>query len=133
MRPPRFLPLLSCQTLILCVLLTACGSGDSPKVANFDGLRDHLLSLSGSDYKIVQILDEGGLLRVNLVLVPVPDTESEVKRRAMDTLQRFQSEVGKNLRLAVWVYAEDEETCQGMAFYSPVTESYQFKSAEELP
>jgi hypothetical protein len=55
-----------------------------------------------------------------------------VKRRTLNALMEIQTLIGTTDRLAVWAYEDDQRTVQGMAFYSPLSERYHFKTAGEL-
>lgn len=83
------------------------------------------------DYEIIEVHDEGGVIRVGVALHSSP-AGGELKRTTLNILHEIQAVIGTDDRLAVWTHNPHDHQVQGMAFYSPLTETYHYKPADEL-
>ena len=87
------------------------------------------------DYQLHSVQDHSGVLRVNILLVPPPSTEEELRMRALSALYDVQSLVGKEKTVGVWAgnaMGQDQLTLLGVAFYSSITKNLSFQTAEEI-
>jgi hypothetical protein len=93
---------------------------------------DRITRNPSTDFEVMEVLNEMESVRVNIRLTPASSAQAELKRRTLNALYSIQSVIGKDHRLSVWTYSNEASTTQGMAFYSPLTESYVFKSSTDL-
>ena len=125
------LPLLIFQS-IFQVDLTRGSGEDAAALAEIER---QLSQNPRKDYQLHSVQESGGVLRVNIFLVPPPSTEEELRMRTLNTLYDVQALVGKEKTVGVWVGespGQDPLTLLGVAFYSSITETPTFKSAKEI-
>ena len=89
-------------------------------------------SIQSPDFDVFRIEDEDGAIRVSLTLVASEVSDVDTRRETINALLKIKTMLDNNQRLAIWSYAADEKTVLGMAYYSPLTEDYHYKSAGEL-
>ena len=120
--------------LVILFLAFACVDTHPPITENaeFEVKRSAIAEIESPDFRVLQVRDEDGAIRVEVTLTPPAATESETHRRTLNTLMEIQTVAGNSDRLAVWTYQDNQQEVQGMAFYSPLSEQYHFKSAGEL-
>jgi hypothetical protein len=120
--------------LAIFFLASSCISSQSPASSSteFENKKKAVLELRSSEFEILQIREEGEAIRIDLALSPPALTESETRRRTLNALMEIQALIGGTDRLAVWSYKPNRQTIQGMAFYSPISEQYHFRTAGEL-
>jgi hypothetical protein len=88
--------------------------------------------IQSPNFEVFEIADEDGAVRISLTLVPSPSSAADIRRETINALLEIKSRLDDKKRLSVWSYETDHQTVQGMAYYSPVTEQYHYKSAGEL-
>lgn len=81
---------------------------------------------------MLDVSREGPAVRCDVAVLKTPSTESELRRLAYNVAGEIQGTLGRERHLAVWIFADDGEALLGVAFYSPLTESFQFRTTEEL-
>ncbi|HLV00430.1 MAG TPA: hypothetical protein VKZ59_04135 [Acidobacteriota bacterium] len=106
-------------------------SGVSEAIPQFELKKNQIEGIEATDYEILEVKDEGGVIRIDVSLNEAT-SEGETKRRTLNILHQVQAMVGTDDRLAVWAFLPEKQESVGMAFYSPLTETYHFKSADEL-
>ncbi len=136
--------------VILPVLVIAVGlpafifysifSGDpSPEmrpIANFETYQRDITRLSNDRYQVLGVIDQEGLLRVNVWFENPLSSRAEVRIQALNTLYDVQSVVGRKLSASVWIYrapVAERSALQGLAFFRALTGQTVFKHADELP
>ena len=121
--------------LVILILAIACAEPLPPSAngAEFLAKKTAVFELQSPSFRVLQAKEESGAIRVEVVLTPPTTNESETRRRVLNALMEIQTKIGKLDRLAVWAYGKDQQEIQGMAFYSPISEQYHFKTAGELP
>ena len=122
---------------LLCwlpLLLQCSGNAPEPEAAPAltELLDQRIRALSDDGFEVSHISSEGRALRIDIALKEIPESEAETRQRTLDALHVFQRVVGDSQHLAVWAYAGNPLTVQGMAFYSSISEQYVFKAAGEL-
>ena len=120
--------------LVILFLAFACADPHPPltKNAEFEVKKLSVAKIQSPDFRVLQVREESGAIRVEVMLTPSTTSESETRRRTLNALMEIQTTIGNTDRLAVWAYQEDQQKVQGMAFYSPLSEQYHFKTAGEL-
>jgi hypothetical protein len=128
--------------LVLVGLLLFCttSSEDSPpsfgKLEGFDRYRDRITQWRDSEYQVLGVVDEGLMIRVNLMDSRRREEQSPAIRvRTLNALYRIQSLIGTDVSASVWLYrsrdARDTDLL-GMGFYHALTETTVFKRPEEI-
>lgn len=123
--------------MLILFAFTSCGSSDtvpsgvSEAIPQFELKKNQIEGIEATDYEILEVKDEGGVIRIDVSLNEAT-SEGETKRRTLNILHQVQAMVGTDDRLAVWAFLPEKQESVGMAFYSPLTETYHFKSADEL-
>jgi hypothetical protein len=116
--------------LLLCC---ACGTADSAvseeSLGNDGGL---LLDVQWERFRMLDVSREELAVRCDVAVLEAPSTESELRRLAYNIAGEIQALLGRERHLAVWIFGPDGETLLGVAFYSPLTESFQFRTTQEL-
>ena len=105
-------------------------------IANFENYQKDITRLSNDRYQVLGVIDEGGLLRVNVWFQNPLSSRSEVRIQALNTLYDVQSLVGRKLSASVWIYrapVAERSALQGLAFFRALTGQTVFKHADELP
>lgn len=97
-----------------------------------DQKRAQIETLEEKGFQLMDILSEDLAIRINVRLDAPLASETETRRRLHNILYQVQSLVGHDDHVAVWGYGSDSSSLQGMVFYSPISESYHFKSPGEL-
>ena len=105
-------------------------------IANFENYQKDITRLSSDRYQVLGVIDQGGLLRVNVWFQNPLSSRSEVRIQALNTLYDVQSVVGRKLSASVWIYrapAAERSALQGLAFFRALTGQTVFKHADDLP
>ncbi len=105
-------------------------------IANFENYQKDITRLSSDRYQVLGVIDQGGLLRVNVWFQNPLSSRSEVRIQALNTLYDVQSVVGRKLSASVWIYRApiaERSALQGLAFFRALTGQTVFKHADELP
>jgi hypothetical protein len=120
--------------LAIVFLAAACATAHPPDSSDgtFGRKQELILEFRSSEFEVLRVVEEDGAVRVDLTLTPPPLNGPETRRRALNALTEIQALIGYDDRLAVWVYQPVPKALQGMAFYSPLSEQYHFKTAGEL-
>jgi len=120
--------------LAIIFLASACATAQPPGPSDgaFESKQKLILEFRSKEFEVLQVVDEDGAVRVDLTLTPPPLNGSDTRRRTLNALAKIQTLIGHDDRLAVWAYQSAPKTLQGMAFYSPLSEQYHFKTAGEL-
>ncbi len=101
----------------------------------FDEYQRQIGTYSSPDNEVLGVIDEGGQIRVN-VLVRNPSSDAlDTRIQATNLLYDMQSLVGREISISVWTYRSEAARpgdLLGMAFFRSLTEQQGYKSAEEL-
>ncbi|MFQ5740696.1 MAG: hypothetical protein ACE5JX_16960 [Acidobacteriota bacterium] len=122
--------------LVLYTLFYRGGEVQAPSIEGFSSYESEIMELRSDHYRVLGVEDEGGWLRVNVVLTSLPTDRLEARMQATNALYDVQSLVGRELSASIWAYSSDKiekSNLKGMAFYHALTEQYNFKTADELP
>lgn len=87
------------------------------------------------DYRLHSAQTARGAVRVNIVLVPAPADEEEVRLRTLNALYDIQAILGKDQTISVWASApkdQDVLTLLGVAVFSSMTDRQSFQSSREI-
>lgn len=128
---------LGLSSILFLFAFSSCNQGGSglpeatESIPQFELRKDQIERIETKDYEIVEVQDEGGVIRVDVSL-PSPVSGGELERTTYNILHEIQAEIGMDDRLAVWTHHGEDRQLMGMAFYSPLTETYHFKTADEL-
>ena len=112
-------------------------SGPAPnlKIAGCDDLRQSIIEMQPTNYRIHSVQNDRGVVRVNIVLAVPPLNDEDIRIATLNALYDLQSAIGRKETLSVWSASEEtpgQLQFQGMAFFSATTENTHFKSASEL-
>lgn len=128
-----------CGLSLPLLLLPLLSCGQSPNefgtVEGFQELKDILLRTHG-DYQVLDVIDEGRMLRVDITPEILPADRFETRIQATNILYDLQTHTGKDLSVSVWLYRSSrrqDADLLGMAFYHALTEQVVFKTPEEIP
>jgi hypothetical protein len=111
-----------------------------PEFGTVQGFEDHQRRIlqraeSSSTYRVLDVIDEGRVIRVNVLVLDADADDFAVKAEVTNVLLDLQTAVGIYTSLSAWAYREGQATQEnllGMAFYHAMTEQTIFKSPEEL-
>jgi hypothetical protein len=125
------------KNTLLAVFALICACSDSamdsqdrsPESNRYGSL---MKSIQSSKFDVFRIEDEDGAIRISLTLLSSEASKVDTRRETINALLEIKAMLDNNQRLAVWSYAADQKTVLGMAYYSPLTEEYHYKSAGEL-
>lgn len=127
---------LSLFFILIPLALNSCNTEESGSsvpaevIPEFEVKKGQIEGMQPEDYEVIQVQDEGGVIRVDVSLHS-SSTGGELKRMVLNMLHEIQAVIGSDDRLAVWAHDSHDEL-QAMAFYSPLTETYHYKTADEL-
>ena len=110
-------------------------SSPVPDIEGFAEVEKQLSQLDQADFRIHSIQNDGGVLRLNIVLNALSSSPEEVRMRTFNVLYDVQALLGRDRTVSVWAgTSEGAETfkIQGLAFYSANTESYHFKDGSDI-
>jgi len=124
--------------LLLLLMFPSCRqtSVDFGTIQGFADLKAALLQGDHDGYQVLEVINEGLVLRVNVAPEVVPEDRFQTRVQATNILYDVQTIAGKELSVSVWLYRSNQaEKSQllGMAFYHALTEQVVFKTPEELP
>ena len=117
-----------------------CSSESVPEFGSVKGFENHQRRIlqraeSSSDYEVLGIIDEGRVVRVN-VLLRGPDPDGVLARTEVtNVLLDLQTAVGHFVSISVWAYRQKpavSDNLIGMVFYHAMTEETVYKTKEEL-
>lgn len=118
---------------ILLLLCCACGTTDSAATAeSADAVERGLLEGRWERFRMLEVSREELAVRCDVAVLAAPPAESELRRLAYNIAGEIQALLGRERHLAVWMFDPGGETLLGVAFYSPLTESFQFRTTQEL-
>lgn len=104
---------------------------------NFELYRERVLQEPTEDFRILEVVDEGRVLRINLQPGVIPTTREDTRRIAINALHVVRSRIASNsVSVSVWLYGganAERSSLIGMAFYHTLTEKVIFKYPEDLP
>lgn len=111
---------------------TALPPGNTEALAE---LERHLTEHPKQEYRLHSVQDDGGVIRVNILLHSVPASTEELRMQTMGALYDVQTVVGKSKTVSVWAgtpTGKERLKLLGVAFFSSITDNYTFKSGEEI-
>ena len=111
------------------------GSFPVPEIRDPAEVKKQLSQLDEAVYRIHSIQNDGGVLRVNIVLNALSPSAEEVQMRTFNVLYDVQALLGRDRTVSVCVgTSEGTEIfkAHGLAFYSANTESYYFKDGSDI-
>ncbi|MGH9339047.1 MAG: hypothetical protein ACRD1R_05550 [Acidobacteriota bacterium] len=127
--------------VVSALLMTACASSESEdtsfqfRVSNFSQLKEKLSTLDRDDYELQSIEDDGGVLRVDVLLKQPPSDEEHLRKCTLAVLEEVQEVIGNETTVSVWTSTYDPSgriRPAGMAYYSSRIGNYNFKTAAEI-
>ncbi len=101
----------------------------------FEEYKSQIESFSDPDNRVLAVIDEGGQIRVNVLVGQPSEDALDTRIQATNLLYDMQSLVGREISISVWTYrsqAARPGDLLGMAFFRSLTEQQGYKSAEEL-
>ncbi len=101
----------------------------------FEEYKRQIESYSHPDNQILNVIDEGGQIRVNVLVKNPSQDRLDTRIQATNLLYDMQSLVGREISISVWTYRAEAARpgdLLGMAFFRSLTEQQGYKSAEEL-
>lgn len=110
-------------------------SPPTSEIGDLKEVEQNLQQLEAEGYRLHSVQDDGGVLRINILLNEAPENEEETRMRTLSALYDVQGVIGKERTVSVWSgtpTAGDKLKLHGMAFFSSITENYTFKSASEI-
>lgn len=136
-------------TTVLIVLLVAVGfpafvlynifhqspETEFPAIADFAEIERQIRALSRPEYEVGEVLDEGGVLRVNVVVRQPATDELAARILATSALYDVQSIVGRELSVTIWSYqgsGRDLASLEGLMLFRALTDQQVFKTGDEL-
>ncbi len=136
-------------TTVLIVLLVAVGfpafvlynifylapETGVPPIADFAEIERQIRALSRPEYEVGEVLDEGGILRVNVVVRQPASDKITASILATNALYDVQSIVGRELSVTIWSYqgsGRDFDSLEGLILFRALTDQQIFKTADEL-
>jgi len=125
--------LVTCKYVLAFLLFTACSSpveapaAEAPLNVKETESIARIRAFTSPRFVVESVIPEEGAVRVNIRWNRPPDSESELKRAALNALLEIQTAAGKQVRLSVWCRDSDAEDISGYAFYSPLSDTYHFR------
>ncbi len=127
-------------SLLTLVLYYGFVAQSAPEFGTVQGFEDHqrrilLRAESSSAYRVLDVIDEGRVIRVNVFLLDADRDDFTVEAEVTNVLFDLQTVVGIYTSLSAWAYREGQATQEnmlGMAFYHAMTEQTIFKTPEQL-
>ena len=104
-------------------------------IANFESHKRSISSLSNQRYEVLGVVDEGGVIRINVWFRDPARGRVEARIQALNTLYDVQSIVGQELSVSVRTYSSptvEQSALHGLAFYQALTGRTVFKHPDEL-
>ena len=101
----------------------------------FEGYRQEILDHPRSGYRILEVLDESLVLRINALVDQVPSDRLAARIQATNILYDIQSTVGQDVSISIWTFREAPAARQnmiGLMYFHALTANQVFKTPDEI-
>lgn len=104
-------------------------------IEGFDQYKQSIEQIASPDYRVLGVIDEGAVLRVNILSIQPAADDLERRIQTTNALYDVQSRIGKDISVSVWNFSSAEaerSSLLGMAFYHALAEQTTYKTPEDL-
>ncbi len=104
-------------------------------IKGFDQYKQAIEGINSPDYQVLGVIDEGALVRVNILSASPSNDPLETRIQTTNALYDVQSRIGREISVAVWNYRSAEaepSSLLGMAFYHALAEQLTYKTPDDF-
>ena len=84
------------------------GTGELKPISNLQTYQTEILGLSNQNYQIEDVIDEGGVLRVNAWLRQSAEGDQEIEMQTLNLLYDVLNRTTKQFSVSIWMYRSQQ-------------------------
>ena len=111
------------------------GTGELKPIPDLQRYQAEILGLSNQNYQIEDVIDEGGVLRVNAWLRQSAEGDQEIEMQTLNLLYDVLNYTTKQFSISIWMYRSQQKLRSellGLAFFRALTGKIVYRDASSL-
>jgi hypothetical protein len=126
---------LGLPSFILYSTFFKSGTSAIRPIPDFKGYQVEISRLSSPSYQIEDVLDEGGMLRVNAWLHQPAEGDQEIEMQTLNLLYDVLNHTAQQFSVSIWMYRSPQKLRSellGLAFFRALTAQTVYRNASAL-
>lgn len=110
-------------------------TGKLRPIPDFQTYQTEINRLSNQNYEIEDVVDEGGVLRVNAWLHQSAEGDQEIEMQTLNLLYDVLNHTAKQFSISIWMYRSQQKLRSellGLAFFRALTGKTVYRNASAL-